>query len=1535
MRKNLLSKAKGLAVAVMLLGAVIPLTVFAQDGPEEGYYYFNTSIAKISGQGMCYVNDNDAWRIHQHSHSYGRHITTADLPFVFKLTKTDDGYYNIRSYVSGAYMMRYPDRVWGQGVGFGDTPARFTIAPQNAGYSIVYSEDNVPSHGGAIYAQTDGFVGFWGDGTKASNVWFLDKVDSTELQNPVLITDVPGTLADGYYYINFSMFKDTTTCLVPSDNNGLWRLMAYPRDDNEEDNSFIWHITRNADDSTYSFKNCGEQDFTYIENVSKGDTVSPYIIMTGKHPERFRIRFTSDGMAYIYSTSNSFNYSITGNTGNIQTSRASNAYSAVQFIPVPTDRITNSLKLMEAITDARGMQYVAGHYPGQVKEKDYEAFNSLLAQAAEEWDSEADHSEMISKLREAVKEMNEKVNPIADGYYRFANCKDNTRYLKPVYKEGQWYLGHEVITDPSLETSIIWHVTSNGKGGYIMKNCGTQDDTYFCPIQGGYKWGYVSMTGTQESTQSFVNVSSNVYRIYSSGNNNLFNGDTGKGFTYGLITTNNDYHPLDGTWTMVSVDENEVPALTLLGEAITDATGAVKDAHLGPNPGDMTGDATELQNAISDARTLYDQSSTDEEQIKATTTKLKEALAAFKAQEHSPRPVEDGYFYLRADSKAFTSDANKGYIAMRTDAGPYLKWQEADYHNPAYVFYIAKLSDGNYSLRNLLTGLYVGRAEAAGIASDSTQTTAQTISYALTRDGEAFYRIKNTVDRKAYALLTMENDLSGAITTGYDDAAHSVWHLVRLTDPVLTDSLVKAADTLRIKRAMEAALADANTAYDATFRYDIDTDNGLITTTDEDDPHGKGQLWGTQESSVSGDKKGAYSSYASLLNGKIENNCFQSTWNTANLAGGLQQFQADLRNNPVQNFKFYFGLRDNVWGYRELWSDIDIYACNDEAAAADENFDQSKWTHVGRYTDVANRLRPVGATALSTGRSLYYTVSGMDKKYRFIRFIVNKTVEPQKGGMFCLSEFQIYDAAYNEAASPYHYVDGLKAEADNLKSLIAEGRSKTDDGTANGSDIAALLTATARVKALTPLTDTLSDKIAEIKAYVGKFSDGDQTGDVTTEQLEQMNSALDAAMSCTQGTPSKANLQAGLKALNEAFAAYKAAQIKPRTDKWYYIVNTDTTRIGAESEGGTGKETDKWVNGNVIMAPRNNSLFSRNNPVVTALTWGGYTHGSANRADSIASDAYSMWRIVKIEGEDDAYALQNRATGRYIGPAAKAGRFGLVIDPVPYRFTLLQSGEVNITYGNDSINRSRLPLYADSEGFVSAKAGGINTPASWNLEPVGDDVTSAEISILSNDAVIMTLPYAYTEAEAAVNKDNNIRTYTLRGISEDGKQLQLAEKNSFKAGEPMIVVSGDPALYSPDDEKIRMALPLAGEFSFSTTPVNGLTGNVDYIQAFSEGLIIKGGTVTQAIGEPLDGQRGYINAAAIDNISTLPVSLTLPVNGIVISAINRTTAHNSAEKVNVYSTDGILLKHDVERNRATDGLSKGIYIIGKEKVMVR
>ena len=1529
------------AVLLLALGSAWQPVVAQDDGPAEGYYFI--SSAAHPSDALLYNNTgtDQALRVHYANHVIPTKLTKDDKPFIFEIKKFGDGY-TVRNREANMYIGRVSDMGYGEGAGFVEEPTEIQLPP-SAAVEGSYLIANVK--GGLAYGPLLGYqgvfqgeqiTGYWGElaSPNSSHSWYFDKIDPALLDDIEEITEVEGSLDDGYYFINFSNYSDPSTCMVPVQDGDLWRLGAYPRENSEFDNSFIWHVTKNADGKTYSFKNCGAQDLTYIENITKGPKESPYVVMTGTNPASFRLQFLSNGCAYIYSTDNDHNYAINGESGNIQTSSNRNAASMVKFIKVPDANITNQLKLNEAITTAKGRQFTVGTNPGQVSQENYDVFNSVLTEAEAAASNEGDNTELIDKLNNATATLVGQIIQVEEGYYTFKNCYPGSEdYLKPYFKNNEWYLGHDAV-DPTMDASAVWHVIKNADGNLVMKNCGTQDSTYIVSAYNEYNWGLARMAGTSKTYQIFKNDYNNRFRLYASDCGNFWNADGGN-----VVSSNNDWHPNDGEWYVEKLAVENIPFLTTLNEAITDAAGVVKDSKVGPNPGDNNGDVTEINNAIEEARLMYDEASASDEDVNAMIAKLAEAVKNFNEQDHSMRQIEDGYYYIVSTSDGFQE---KGKIAMYLPNTGYMSWRVLRRNNGQYLFNIKNLGDGTFSIQNVEYALYVGSNTANGVGTTSEQTVPQKFAYS-----NGVWHISNTVDNGDYTLKTYKTETSGVININ-DGSNIKDWTLVRESNQAVIDSILNASKQVRINQAYTNALQKAEPAYKAVFRYNSDHNDGLIKETNEAEPL-KGQIWGTQVNDT-------YTSYAHLIDGDL-NTCFQSSWDSGTWGNkveegqGQQWLQVDLRSNPVDNFEFYFGLRNGDWGWRECWSNIDIYATNDANVASQENFNDADWTHVGNYTDLTSYIKPEGANMNSTGRYIYYPVRGLDQQYRYIRFLVRSTIVPQSCMMYTIGEFQVYKSELDEENSPYNYVEGMKPLVDELKTLIDAAKAKLNDGTEiTQEEVDKLTELTKQVDELTPKTDPLDERIAAVREYVEKFADNDEWGDVSSDELITMQDAIDEADSYDHEKPIQSDISSRLEALNKAFAQFKSQQKMPEVNQWYLISNMDQERPGYDQDGDGGTSNsiyDRFCYGNVILAPTTNATKDAYwSEWENAIKWGGYNHAENSREDYIATDPYAMWRLVKmdnVEGEDEpCYAIQSRATGHYIGVYGnQSGTSGMSVEPVPYHITLAKSGALFLTCADKVANSNKVPLHPDGRKILVSWSSSVNGPSTWTFEPVGEDIENLEIDVNNNEATIITLPYAYGadgDVSPATNKENGIMTYGIKGVSEDGSKLLLYQKESFAAGEPMIVVAGELTNNADaDKETIKMFLPLANDYSYDLVDANGLVGTFNYTFIPNNVGLIKGDSVisTEATEVAVFGQRGYINAAQVKNMEGVETALTLNLKGEFVNNINNAGVATKPGKVNVYTVDGVLVKKNVKAANAKDGLKKGVYIIGKEKVLVK
>ena len=1529
------------AVLLLALGSAWQPVVAQDDGPAEGYYFI--SSAANPSDALLYNNTgtDQALRVHYANHVIPTKLTKDDKPFIFEIKKFGDGY-TVRNREANMYIGRISGMGYGEGAGFVEEPTEIQLPPSAAveGSYLIANVKGGLTHGPLLghqgVFQGEQITGYWGElaSPNSSHSWYFDKIDPALLDDIEEITEVEGSLDDGYYFINFSNYSDPSTCMVPVQDGDLWRLGAYPRENSEFDNSFIWHVTKNADGKTYSFKNCGAQNLTYIENITKGPKESPYVVMTGTNPASFRLQFLSNGCAYIYSTDNDHNYAINGESGNIQTSSSNNAASMVKFIKVPDASVTNQLKLNEAITTAKGRQFTVGTNPGQVSQENYDAFNSVLTEAEAAASNEGDNTELIDKLNNATATLVGQIIQVEEGYYTFKNCLPEIEdYLKPYFKNNEWYLGHDAV-DPTMDASAVWHVIKNADGNLVMKNCGTQDSTYIVSANHEYNWGLARMAGTSKTYQIFKNDYNNRFRLYASDCGNFWSADGEN-----VVSSNNDWHPNDGEWYVEKLAVEDIPFLTTLNEAITDAAGVVKDSKVGPNPGDNNGDVTEINNAIEEARLMYNEATASDEEVNAMVAKLAEAVKNFNEQDHSMRQIEDGYYYIVSTQDGFQE---KGKIAMYLPNTGYMSWKVLRKNNGQYLFNIKNLGDSTFSIQNVEYALYVGSNTANGVGTTSEQTVPQKFAYS-----NGVWHISNTVDNADYTLKTYMTETSGVININ-DGNNIKTWTLVRETNQAVIDSILNASEQVRINQAYTNALQKAEPAYKAVFRYNSDHNDGLIKETNETSPL-DGQVWGTQVND-------SYTSYAHLIDGDL-NTCFQSSWDSGTWGSkveegqGQQWLQVDLRNNPVDNFEFYFGLRNNDWGWKECWSNIDIYATNNTNVASLESFDEADWTHVGNYTDLTSYIKPNDANMNSTGRYIYYPVRGLDQEYRYIRFVVRNTIVPQSCMMYTIGEFQVYKSELDEENSPYNYVEGMKPLVDELKTLIDAAKAKLNDGTEiTQEEVDKLTELTKQVDELTPKTDPLDERIAAVREYVEKFADNDEWGDVSSDELVTMQDAIDEADSYDHEKPIQSDISSRLEALNKAFAQFKSQQKMPEVNQWYLISNMDQERPGYDQDGDGGTSNsiyDRFCYGNVILAPTTNATKDAYwSEWENAIKWGGYNHANNSLEDYIATDPYAMWRLVKmdnVEGEDEpCYAIQSRATGHYIGVYGnQSGTSGMSVEPVPYHITLAKSGALFLTCADKVANSNKVPLHADGRKILVTWSSSVNGPSTWTFEPVGEDIENLEIDVNNNEATIITLPYAYGadgDVSPATNKENGIMTYGIKGVSEDGSKLLLYQKESFAAGQPMIVVAGELTNDADaDKETIKMFLPLANDYSYDLVDANGLVGTFNYTFIPSNVGLIKGDSVisTEATEVAVFGQRGYINAAQVKNMEGVETALTLNLKGEFVNNINNAGVATKPGKVNVYTVDGVLVKKNVKAANAKDGLKKGVYIIGKEKVLVK
>ena len=210
----------------------------------------------------------------------------------------------------------------------------------------------------------------------------------------------------------------------------------------------------------------------------------------------------------------------------------------------------------------------------------------------------------------------------------------------------------------------------------------------------------------------------------------------------------------------------------------------------------------------------------------------------------------------------------------------------------------------------------------------------------------------------------------------------------------------------------------------------------------------------------------------------------------------------------------------------------------------------------------------------------------------------------------------------------------------------------------------------------------------------------------------------------------------------------------------------------------------------------------------------------------------------------------------------------------------------------------------------------------------------------NNSARIVTLPFEVADITANQTSGLSITAYTVTS-AVDASHLGLTEKHSFKAGEPFILVIGDTTKYAEDhsltdicfDTPTTLSTEPAGTDAFVPSFTGDTVNSDKMVGTFSSSLFRLYPAGTDVTVLPATG---YILPELLPVATTTPDAV-LEISGDtkLVSIRPVISADATGGTVDVYTTDGVLLKKGVKAAEAEQGLGKGIYIIGKKKVEIR
>lgn len=246
--------------------------------------------------------------------------------------------------------------------------------------------------------------------------------------------------------------------------------------------------------------------------------------------------------------------------------------------------------------------------------------------------------------------------------------------------------------------------------------------------------------------------------------------------------------------------------------------------------------------------------------------------------------------------------------------------------------------------------------------------------------------------------------------------------------------------------------------------------------------------------------------------------------------------------------------------------------------------------------------------------------------------------------------------------------------------------------------------------------------------------------------------------------------------------------------------------------------------------------------------------------------------------------------------------------------TLFYAAEGATLTGDNVVNGTKC------DNFVLTDGQSFNAPEDFTANQITYKRATAASTDEKDEVYTFVLPFTFTADKV------NGTVYELTGVN-DGVLDFTSVTGELEANHPYLVVSTGSELLNNEG--------LYGEVSATDDLTNEVIGGVAMVGAYETTSVKSEGNESwygyNANGQFVKANKGTINPfrTAIKSTGSQS-SFALKLDGTVTGIVN---LENPNAKVDVYTISGVCVRKNVPAASALNGLSRGVYIVGGQKVV--